>query len=300
MSSILSSPIHCFSVNIAIKLGVMEAIVLHHITLWIDFNRRMKKNFIEGTTWSYQTMEEIAASLPYFSVDQIFRAIKRLVQSKILKTANHNKTSYDRTLWYAFADDAFIENSSIPQNCGMEDAKLKNPDRKIAEPIPCIKNIEENKQQQPTKSAPVAAGVFECLRKLDIPKADKERLSSKYSEEDIKHAVAYATHPDTEIKTCLAKVLYWAAKEKPDLPVDVVALSKENKPYAIAMEAKVPPKSHSQISALHDRVEVYTTASCFKQPSIIEYAHPNFRETFHKALEAFQLEYLIKEESYVK
>ena len=55
------STIHMsFSVEHAEKYGLNEAIMIHHFQHWIEYNRTMKRNLIEGRTWTYQTQEEIA------------------------------------------------------------------------------------------------------------------------------------------------------------------------------------------------------------------------------------------------
>lgn len=91
-------------------------------------------------------------------------------------------------------------------------------------------NFKKNiKQQQGTKTPPMektlkksaaaeAVVVFKCLEKIEIPQNEKEKLCKKFDEKTVLKALAFATHPKTEIKTTLLQVLKWACKEKPELP----------------------------------------------------------------------------------
>lgn len=97
---------HSFDVHIATEYKSVEiAILVWHFHYWIAFNKRLGKNQIEGRTWTYQTIKQIAAAFPYWSIFQIERLLKKSVDLKILKKANFNKSPYDRTVWYAFENE---------------------------------------------------------------------------------------------------------------------------------------------------------------------------------------------------
>ncbi len=120
---------HVFSVDLASKHGLPEAVVIHHFQYWITHNATLKRNFREGRTWTYQTIEEIAAFYPYFSRDQIKRIIEKLVKTGVLKKGNFNSTSYDRTTWYAFENE---EMFGIRRNRPMEKTESENGKYEIA------------------------------------------------------------------------------------------------------------------------------------------------------------------------
>jgi hypothetical protein len=275
-----SSANHSFSVNLAMEFGVMEAIVIHHFEMWIDYNKRLKRNFINGLTWTYQTIEEIAASLPYFSTDQIFRCLKKLVDKNILVKGNFNRTQYDRTMWYAFKNEKEI---SISQICGMGAAKSQNGNREIAKPIPCIKNIST----ETTTATEKFAAVFSCLREIDIPESDKEWLSSKHSEADVQHAVMWATHHETKITTSLQQALKWAAKTKPPIPIDLKNMGEENKLLAKSVEARVDKDLANVIAGPNGAEIFYIVGST--TPVVVPYENKNFKEIFKKALYDFKI-----------
>lgn len=140
------------------------------------------------------------------------------------------------------------------------------------------------KQQQPTKSAPVAA-VFSCLQEIGIPLADKEWLSSHHSEDDVKHAIAYCKHPKTVIKTSMAQVLKWAAKALPEVPIDESFMIEEHSRIARETEEQVAP-CNAYVSAGGASVEV-----CFLTgmniPVVVAYSDKNFKQLFYDALKRF-------------
>lgn len=106
----MKSTHHSFDTELAAIYGINGAILIHHFQHWISFNQRMKKNLIEGRTWSYQTRQEIQAHFPYLSDKEIRGAIDRLVKGKVLIKGNFNKTPFDRTIWYAFVTESDFLN----------------------------------------------------------------------------------------------------------------------------------------------------------------------------------------------
>ena len=106
MSSYSSSQHHSFDVKLAIQFDcVALATLVHHFQYWINKNQKLGRNFIEGRTWMYQTCEEIAASLPYFSAHKVRRLTAKLVKMGILRKGNFNELSIDKTLWYSFENE---------------------------------------------------------------------------------------------------------------------------------------------------------------------------------------------------
>ena len=56
-----------FSVDLAVKFGVDESIMLGYIDYWIDFNTGKGKGLYDGRQWMYQKLEDIAFHFPYWS-----------------------------------------------------------------------------------------------------------------------------------------------------------------------------------------------------------------------------------------
>lgn len=94
-----------FNTEEAKEYGINEAIIIEYIRCWISHNKKKKLNFIEEKTWMYNTYSEMASQFSFMNETQVRYALKKLINSGILITGNYNKFKYDRTTWYAFADE---------------------------------------------------------------------------------------------------------------------------------------------------------------------------------------------------
>lgn len=266
---------HSFSVELAEKYGVECAILIQHFQFWIEQNQSMRRNFHEGRTWMYQTQKEIASVYPYLSEDSVARTIKKLIDEEILIKGNFNKTSFDRTIWYAFKNE---EMFTKPRNRGMEEAKPRNPKREIADTIPYTKPDTIQEQQH---SAAAFLKIYQCLESLDMPNRDKIEITERNLEEKVKKAIAWATHPETKINKTLAQAIKWACLNEPEAPKNKGAEVELNKAYAKQQEAQYP--NGITISCLNKCVEIACTQSQ-RQPTVIEYTEQGFKEQLDSAL----------------
>ena len=138
------------NIELAKKYGILEAILLKNIWFWIEKNRANEKNFYDGTYWTYNSTRAFNELFPYASESSIKRALKSLQEKGIIKTGNYNKSSYDRTLWYAFTDLGY----SIVSNRQMEVNKSSNGNEQNGLTIPDIntdnktKDIKTNKKEK--------------------------------------------------------------------------------------------------------------------------------------------------------
>ena len=141
---------HSFNIELAKEYGILEAILLKNIWFWIEKNRANEKNFYDGTYWTYNSTRAFNELFPYASESSIKRALKSLQEKGIIKTGNYNKSSYDRTLWYAFTDLGY----SIVSNRQMEVNKSSNGNEQNGLTIPDIntddktKDIKTNKKEK--------------------------------------------------------------------------------------------------------------------------------------------------------
>lgn len=125
---------HTFSTQIAEKYKSVDiAILIHHFQYWITHNAKTGRNFHEGRTWSFNSIQDIAAYFPYWSRQQVERLLVKAVELKILKKGNFNKSRFDRTVWYAFENE---EDFAISRNRDMEISKSRDHDLEIETPIP--------------------------------------------------------------------------------------------------------------------------------------------------------------------
>jgi hypothetical protein len=178
-----SSLHHSFDVALAAEYKSVElAILIHHFQFWIVQNKRLERNFHEGRTWMYQTIKEITAIFPYWSKKQVEKLLTKAVQLGILIKNNFNKSKFDRTAWYAFADEvkfgisAFEKMEDFPDDENASDGEIDFPKRgngspQKGTPIPDTKtdnNKEKNiaKKETPppaAMSAPPSASGLVCF-----------------------------------------------------------------------------------------------------------------------------------------
>ena len=142
---------HSFNIELAKEYGILEAILLKNIWFWIEKNKANDKNFYDGTYWTYNSTRAFNELFPYASESSIKRALKGLQEKGIIKTGNYNKSSYDRTLWYAFTDlgECIVSNRQMEINKssnGNEQNGLTIPDINTDNKTTDIKTDVENKQ----------------------------------------------------------------------------------------------------------------------------------------------------------
>lgn len=123
---------HSFSIELAERYGILEAVLLNHFQFWITHNAANDVHYHDGRYWTFNTVKAFADLFPYASAKQIRTALNRLIDAGVLMTGNYNKTTYDRTLWYAFTD----EGLTICPIRQMDVTRKKNADAQKGKPIP--------------------------------------------------------------------------------------------------------------------------------------------------------------------
>ena len=132
---------HSFNVEVASEYGVLEAIILEHLSFWIAKNRANEMNFYDGYYWTYSSTKAFAELFPYASPKTISRALHHLKDEGLVVFGNYNKSAYDRTMWYALTEkgDSILQNGKIHlSDCQMEVTKMSNQNPENVQPIPDI------------------------------------------------------------------------------------------------------------------------------------------------------------------
>jgi hypothetical protein len=229
------SPPHAFDVHLATEYGIKEAIIIHHFQYWIEINQRLKRNRHEGRTWSYQTLDEIAAHFPYLSKSSVFDIIEKLCRGKgrksqkdeldfepVLMKGNFNKTAYDQTIWYAFINEEMFTKLG---SANIVEGKSQNYDCEIPIPIPDTKPDTRNNKPSASKESVVCFSHLIEFASLPITPYQKETLHNRhsdYSDEDFESAalaykqyvISAIPHEPMAIITTLLR-----NKAKPNVPV---------------------------------------------------------------------------------
>lgn len=150
--------IHNFDTEIANQYGLLESILLNHIYFWTEKNRANDTNHFDGNYWTYNSTRAFNELFPYVSERQIKNALKHLREEGIILTGNYNKSSYDRTLWYALSKKGL----SIVQKCPMENTTEDNGTGNNVQPIP------DNKPDNKPDSKPDETVSNDTVRRTDV------------------------------------------------------------------------------------------------------------------------------------
>lgn len=148
---------HSFDVELAIQYGIKEAILLNHLYFWIEKNKANNVHYYDNHYWTYNSIKAFKELFPYMSERQINNSLNKLKEQGLIITGNYNKSTYDRTTWYAFTEIGMSimqkckmhftkAGVSIMQKCKMEDTKVQNGYVENVKPIPDNKpnNIADN------------------------------------------------------------------------------------------------------------------------------------------------------------
>lgn len=126
---------YMLDVELATQYGTDEAIFLENLVFWVIRNRENERNFFDGRTWTYNSVRALKSLFPFWSDYQMRRVLESLIKQGVIVKGNYNKNPYDRTMWYALADE---ENLILKyQNFHLREPK--NGVLETREPIPDIK-----------------------------------------------------------------------------------------------------------------------------------------------------------------
>lgn len=96
-----------------IKYGVDEAILIQKLAFWIRFNQDKNEAFEDGFTWTFQTREFWAKSLPFWTEKVILRITKSLEKKGLIKMEKRRAFSGTHTLWYTIVDKSICADHGI-------------------------------------------------------------------------------------------------------------------------------------------------------------------------------------------
>ena len=148
---------HQFNVELATKVGVEKAVIIHNMYFWINHNAKNKKNIYDGSVWTYNSSSAFGKLFPYLKDRTISRYLLELEKDGYLKTGNYNDNTFDKTKWYSFTDNFLeelknigfdIEDILISQNMYTDTHKMANRSTDNGEPIPDSKHTDEKQEDK--------------------------------------------------------------------------------------------------------------------------------------------------------
>lgn len=98
---------HQFEVEVARRLGVNSAIILHMFAFWIKKNEANGRHYHDGCYWTYNSNAAFRKIYPYMSEKVIRNAIKKLKDGGYIKVGDYNKDRMNRPNWYAITDEGY-------------------------------------------------------------------------------------------------------------------------------------------------------------------------------------------------
>ena len=110
--------------ELAVAVGLNEAIILQQIHYWTETNKKANKNFRDGYYWTYNTYEEWQGQFPFWAKNTIVRTIEKLNKSGLIFTGNYNKSKIDRTKWYRVNYEELNKKLPFTQNGYMQIPKM--------------------------------------------------------------------------------------------------------------------------------------------------------------------------------
>ena|GEM_PF-1697631 len=126
--------------QLAVSIGLNEAIVLQQLHYWLERNKTTATNFQDGRYWTYGTIQEYRdRDFPFWSFDTVKRTLAKLIKMGFVIQGNFNKWKLDQTKWYsidyAAVEEWITKNTPKPdipplvQNAPMEQGSLPQCNR---------------------------------------------------------------------------------------------------------------------------------------------------------------------------
>lgn len=219
---------HHFSIEIAKKYGVNEAIFLNHMAFWIQKNLSNNKHLYEGRYWTYNTQNALLNIFPYWTRQNLRTVTKSCVDQELVITGNFNSISYDRTLWYGLTNlglslfSCFNIIHTLGENQPIENAIPTIDTVRINPPIPY--NNPYNKTDKIKRYCPADAERpgFEKFWSLYPRKENKKGSLQIWNKRGLELKAE-------EIELHLMKRLEneWATKDKKYVPMPTTFLNGE-------------------------------------------------------------------------
>lgn len=143
--------------ELAVEVGLNEAIVLQQLHYWIQKSTNVK----DGHVWVYNTYEDWRKQFPFWSISTIRRTLSSLETKGYIITGKFNKLQIDNTKWYRVSYDMIdsIEPESVNrppvQNEQTTGSNWTDGPSKMNKPLPEItsENTTEKKDSRPQQAA---------------------------------------------------------------------------------------------------------------------------------------------------
>lgn len=287
------------------------AIFINHFLMWINGRARHGKNFHEGRTWYYITLQELHSIFYCYSKRQIERILANLVKQDVLIKGNFNKTGYDRTAWYAFKnEDKFniVKNVSVPRHFTTNTSHFTdrgNKNHDVVTPIPKLISLNKEKERDKEKERKASANAssppplsskigFGEVVKLFQHEYDK--LVSDYGQKKITDYIERMNDwllmigKPKKYKDFNRALRNWIREDEKKGGNATESNEEFAKKIAENFSLERGPRLRIGIEAKEDRLEIYSThPTSSKSPSVLHYSEKAFKEQLENLLRKWGL-----------
>ncbi|HBE9179227.1 TPA: hypothetical protein KNH08_002103 [Serratia fonticola] len=104
--------------ELAVRIGLNEAIVLQQVNYWLEEKEQGVMH--QGRRWVFNSYEAWGQQFPFWSVDTVKRAFTSLVKQGCLDAEKLNKAQRDQTNYYSINHkcEALMDEGDMPQSNG--------------------------------------------------------------------------------------------------------------------------------------------------------------------------------------
>ena len=226
------SEYHRFSVDAATEYGVVCALLLEHIKHWVSENRANGVNRHNGKYWMYKSVKGFSMAYPYFTENQIRRALEKMRNDGLIVTGRFSTGECTRMLWYtltkkgqALVSGDCSDLASVPNRNGTSAKSVRQESQNDTASVPkrygndAISSIDISKEQlietinkekkEREKDAPgVDAGWTEFVREYGsnigllptstVERGDLEMFYTEFGVDVLREIIHYTArkHPD--------------------------------------------------------------------------------------------------------
>ncbi len=121
---------HRFNVEIAVKYGVHEALLIMYIHHWMSANRQAERfdHYIDGRWWTYSTVKQLTEVFPYFTKPVLYRILTKLTKQGVVISARYNKSNINQTRWYSLNDEVtkILDEAEFAKSQNGQTPNLRN------------------------------------------------------------------------------------------------------------------------------------------------------------------------------
>jgi len=129
--------------ELAVAIGLNNAIALQQVHYWVRINQRADKNFRVGYYWTYNTYEAWREYFPFWSISTIKRIFMELEADGLIVTGNYNRLAIDRTKWYRVNYEVLAQSVNLIQSASgngtLDGSKRPIGRLNLPQPLPEIK-----------------------------------------------------------------------------------------------------------------------------------------------------------------